>query len=132
VDRPVDRSAVDAIVATSHAFGRRSQQLLDTAAGIVADRAGDGPVVLWGAGSKGVTFLNMVEGADRIQHAVDINPHKRGLYVPGSGHQVVAPSDLGAIRPATAVVLNPMYVDEVKHQLTDLDLRTEVVTLVTL
>jgi hypothetical protein len=86
-------------------------------------------VVLWGAGSKGVTFLNMVEGADRIDRAVDINPHKRGLYVPGSGHPVVAPSDLVGLRPATAVVLNPLYVDEVRQQLAELDLPTEVVTL---
>jgi hypothetical protein len=128
-DRPIDRAAVDAIVAAAHAFGRRSQRLLDTAAGIVADRSEAGPVVLWGAGSKGVTFLNMVEGAERIEHAVDINPHKRGLRVPGSGHPVVAPSDLVEIRPSTAVVLNPLYVDEVSRQLAELGLTTEVVTL---
>jgi hypothetical protein len=129
VDRPADRAAVDAIVAASHAFGRRSEALLETAAGLVADAAEAGPVVLWGAGSKGVTFLNMVEGAERIGHAVDINPHKRGLHVPGSGHPVVAPPDLRAIGPATAVVLNPLYVEEVGQQLAELDLATEVVTL---
>ena len=129
VDRPVDRAVVDAIVTAAHAFGRRSHQLLEAADGLIADRADAGPVVLWGAGSKGVTFLNMVEGADRIGHAVDINPHKRGLYVPGSGHPVVAPADLRTIRPTTAVVLNPLYVDEVGRQLGELDLATEVVTL---
>jgi hypothetical protein len=71
----------------------------------------------------------MVERADRIECAVDINPHKRGLHVPGSGHPVVAPSDLVEMRPTTAVVLNPLYVDEVRHQLVDLGLSTEVVTL---
>jgi hypothetical protein len=42
---------------------------------------------------------------------------------------VVAPSDLVGLRPATAVVLNPLYVDEVLQQLAELDLPTEVVTL---
>jgi hypothetical protein len=129
VDRPAARAAVDAIVDAAHAFGQRSAQLLEAAADLVDDRASAGPVVLWGAGSKGVTFLNLVEGADRIDRAVDINPHKRGLYVPGSGHPVVAPSDLVGLRPATAVVLNPLYVDEVLQQLAELDLPTEVVTL---
>src|SRR5690606_41039457 len=67
-----------------------------------------------------------LEGTDRIRAAVDINPHKRGRHVPVSGHPVVAPADLVADPPATAIVLNPVYVDEIGAQLAELGLPTQV------
>ncbi len=79
--------------------------------------------VIWGAGSKGVTFLNAVPGAgDVIDRAVDINPRKRGMHVAGSGQPIVAPNDLIADAPDDVFVMNPNYRDEIAAQLADLDL----------
>ena len=61
-------------------------------------RSGIKPVV-WGAGSKGVTFLNVLKSDGAIDYLVDINPYKQGLYVPGTGQQVVSPDMLAEIWP---------------------------------
>lgn len=126
---PPDPGRVEAIVERAMWFGGRASALLADAAETVNDVAADGPVVLWGAGSKGVTFLNMVEVAGEIRGAVDINPRKRGRYVPVSGHQVVAPADLLDDPPTTAIVLNPVYVDEIGRHLSELGLGTRVIAI---
>lgn len=123
-----DAAAVEGLVARSMRFGERAGALLDRAAEVVDDAVAAGPVVVWGAGSKGVSFLTMVEGTDRVRAAVDINPHKRGRHVPVSGHPVVAPADLVNDPPATVIVLNPNYVDEIHEQLAELGLPSRVVT----
>lgn len=124
-----DGERVDAIVARAVRFGERATALLAETAEVIGGLVEDGPVVLWGAGSKGVTFLNMVEGATGVRAVVDINPHKRGRYVPVSGHPVIAPADLVDDAPATAIVLNPLYVDEIGGQLAELGLKTRAVAM---
>jgi hypothetical protein len=53
---------------------------------VVADAAIDGPVYLWGGGSKGVTFALLVDAdGDRLAGVVDINPVKQGGFRPISG-----------------------------------------------
>ena len=51
-------------------------------------------VVLWGGGSKGVTFLNMKGDRDKIEYVIDTNPRKHGKYIPGTGQKIVI-DDLG-------------------------------------
>ena len=41
--------------------------------------------VIWGGGSKGVSFLNFLEIHEQIKYVVDINPHKQGNYIPVTG-----------------------------------------------
>lgn len=70
--------------------------------------------VIWGAGSKGVTFLNVLsDRAADIRHVVDLNPHKQGRYVAGSGQQVVPPEFLRICSATDVIVMNPLYLDEV-------------------
>ncbi|NNC92782.1 MAG: methyltransferase domain-containing protein [Acidimicrobiia bacterium] len=83
-------------------------------------------VALWGAGSKGVTFLNMVPGADRIQSVVDINPRKHGKHVPGTGQPVVGPEDLVDSPPDVVLVMNPIYRDEIAAQLAEIGIAAAV------
>ncbi len=87
----------------------------------VAD-AGD-TAVIWGAGSKGVAFLTTLgDAAAAVAAAVDVNPRKQGKFMPGTGHAVVAPSDLPALRPTLVVVMNPVYVPEIRRDLARLGL----------
>ena len=51
-------------------------------------------VAIWGAGSKGVAFLTTLGLNDEVAYAVDINPHKQGMFMPGTGHPVVGPDSL--------------------------------------
>lgn len=88
-----------------------------------------GPVALWGTGSKGVTFLNLVPAGAQIAAVVDINPRKHGLFVPGTGQKVVGPADLVSDPPASVVVMNPLYRDEIAGTLSELGIDSEVVCL---
>lgn len=76
-----------------------------------------GRVVLWGAGSKGVTFLNMPELglAGLIETVIDMNPAKHGMFVAGTGQPIVPPDSIRELQPDTIVVANPVYRDEVER-----------------
>jgi hypothetical protein len=81
--------------------------------------------VVWGAGSKGVTFLNAVEGAGLVRYVVDLNPRKQGRFVAGSGQQIVPPGFLKEHRPDVIILMNPVYEKEVRELVGSLDLRPE-------
>jgi hypothetical protein len=74
-------------------------------------------VAVWGAGAKGVMFLNLVDPEGRIGQVVDINPHKHGRHVPGTGQRIVAPGSLAADAPAHVIVMNPLFSKEIEHAL---------------
>lgn len=86
-----------------------------------------GKAVIWGAGSKGVTFLNTLDTIDKILWAVDINPRKQQKYIPGTGQPVVAPTELKHIKPEVVFVMNPNYRNEIKTQLDSLELACELI-----
>ena len=71
-------------------------------------------VVIWGTGSKGVTFLNTFKNS-HIEYAVDINPKKQGKYVAGTAQQIVAPSFLQNYQPDVIIVMNPIYKQEIQQ-----------------
>ena len=88
--------------------------------------AGGRRPVLWGGGSKAIAFVAALGLDDAIAGVVDINPHKQGKFLAGSGLEVVAPERLKEIDPGLVVVMNPIYVDEIKTMLSDLHLTPEV------
>jgi SAM-dependent methyltransferase len=86
-------------------------------------------IVIWGGGSKGVSFLTTLGLEDEIQAVVDINPYRQGKYMPGSGHEIVAPSRLTAIRPDMVVLMNPIYKPEVQANLATLGLKPQILSV---
>jgi len=86
-------------------------------------------IVVWGAGSKGVTFLNILEMSGQIPYIVDINPHKQGMYVPGTGQKIVSPEFLQEFKPDVIVVMNPVYVDEITENTKLLQIPCSVVAV---
>ena len=81
---------------------------------------------VWGAGSKGITFLNVLPGREVIDTVIDINPNKKGRYIPGTGQQVVPPERIPAILPDVIIVMNPLYLDEIKQTITDMNLPKDI------
>ncbi|HWO93872.1 MAG TPA: class I SAM-dependent methyltransferase [Dehalococcoidia bacterium] len=111
---------VEAFAAAQNAeVGRWSRKLRDL-------RDEGRSVVVWGAGSKGVTFVNVLEPG-LVMALVDVSPRKRGRYVACVGLPVVGPDDLRSLQPDVAIVMNPQYASEVSAVLTELGLSTEVV-----
>jgi hypothetical protein len=92
---------------------------------------GAGRVVVWGSGSKGVSFLGALgaAAAARVSHVVDINPHRQGMHMVGSGHPIVGPAALQQIRPDTVVVMNRVYVEEIGATLAGLGLSPRLLAL---
>jgi SAM-dependent methyltransferase len=74
-------------------------------------------VVLWGSGSKAVGYLTTLGLKDEVAAVVDINPHKHGQYLAGTGHEIVAPDALVHFVPDVVVVMNPIYLDEIQGDL---------------
>jgi SAM-dependent methyltransferase len=90
-------------------------------------RASGGTAVIWGAGSKGVSFLTNLGLSDEIEFAVDINPFKTGKFMAGTGHQIVAPEFLREYRPDLVIAMNPIYLDEIRQKLDDLGLKPDLI-----
>ena len=96
----------------------------------ITARQGQGKrVVVWGAGTKGINFLNFVAAAQQVEFIVDINPRKTDRYVPVTGQQVVRPDRLQSIRPDCVLLMNPVYADEVRRQLAELRIPAELVVV---
>lgn len=79
-------------------------------------------VIIWGAGSKGVTFLNAIKTTDQIKYLVDINAHKQGKYVAGTGQEIVPPEFLREYRPDVIIVMNPIYLKEIQQMVKEMNL----------
>ena len=82
--------------------------------------------VIWGTGSKGVTFLNVLN-PDCVSCAVDLNPHKQGKFVPGTGQRVVGPKNLVDEKPDHVIVMNSIYRDEIEQTLKDIGIISQVI-----
>lgn len=119
------RAAVDRAVQ----FGVRARDGIAIAGERLRSWSDRGPVVLWGAGSKGMTYLNLVDTDHRVAGVVDINPRKARWGVPGTPHRIDAPERVVDVRPLTVIVANPMYADEVRDRLRHLDVDAEIMSM---
>ncbi len=86
-------------------------------------------VALWGSGSKGVSFLTSLGVTDEVDHVVDINPHRCGHYMAGTGHPIVAPAQLKQLKPDLVIVMNRVYREEIIADLDRIGLEPTVLAL---
>ncbi len=86
-------------------------------------------VVLWGGGSKAVAFLTTLGIVDEIQYAVDINPYKHGTFLAGTGQEIVSPEFLKTFKPDYVVVMNPIYIPEIKEDLNKMGLSPNILPI---
>ena len=73
--------------------------------------------VVWGSGSKAVSYLTTLGITDELEYVVDINPHKHGKFLAGTGHEIVAPDFLVEYQPDVVIVMNPVYCEEIRASL---------------
>ena len=126
---PLEESPAE-IVALADAFSRGVERAREEWGELLRAARGRGErAVIWGAGSKGVAFLSTLGLADEVACAVDVNPAKHGMFMPATGHEIVAPERLVEVRPSIVVVMNPAYADEIGHDLGRLGIDARVLTL---
>lgn len=94
----------------------------------LAALAAQGKVAVWGAGAKGVSFANLADPEGRILDClVDINPHKQGCFVAGTGHPIVVPAQLVPRGVRNVVLMNPNYRQENAALLATMDCSARLV-----
>jgi hypothetical protein len=75
-------------------------------------------IAAYGAAAKGNTLLNYCGiRSDFIDYVVDRNPHKQGLYTPGTHIPVYAPEKIAETKPDYVLILPWNLKDEVMSQL---------------
>jgi 2-polyprenyl-3-methyl-5-hydroxy-6-metoxy-1,4-benzoquinol methylase len=110
-------------------FAERVDRLLSHWRTRIADYRRDGVrLALWGAGSKGVMFLNLLQlnDTDDLPYVVDINPRKTGCHIAGTGQRIIAPSDLRHYQPDVVLVMNPEYRGEIARSLREHEVRARI------
>jgi SAM-dependent methyltransferase len=71
----------------------------------------------YGAPAKGNTLLNFCGiGTDFIDYTVDANPHKQGLYLPGTHIPIRAPESIRQTRPDVVFILPWNLREEIVEQ----------------
>ncbi len=74
-------------------------------------------VAAYGAAAKGNTLLNYCGvKCDLVEFCVDANPHKQGLYMPGSHIPVLPPKALKERKPDFVIILPWNLKDEISSQ----------------
>jgi hypothetical protein len=87
-------------------------------------------VVLWGSGSKAVSFLTTLGITNELQYVVDINPHRQGMFMPGTGHSIVSPDFLTRHKPDRVIIMNPIYREEIAKMLKERGVEPVISTVV--
>lgn len=122
-DDAIDRAAVEALVGKARRFGTNVAAEVDRWQHRIDEVASGGrPVVLWGAGSKAVGFLSALGEGIPVEAVVDINPFKQGSFLPGPGHEIIAPDALKDLEPGLVIVMNPIYAGEIGDSIRDMGL----------
>jgi len=86
-------------------------------------------IAVWGSSSKCVAFLSALRADNAIDAIVDINPHRHGKFLPGSGKQISHPNVLRDLHPDAVFVMNPIYCEEIEQQLRRMRITTELIPL---
>ena len=83
--------------------------------------------VVWGSGSKCVGFMTTLNVIDEIEFIVDINPLRHGKFIPGVGKQIMPPESLRTYEPDVVIIMNPVYLEEIKQDLDNMGLFPELI-----
>ena len=94
-------------------FAKSEQQIANQLKSQIAQLQKRGGVALWGAGAKGVTLANLIDPQrESISAVIDLNPHKHGGYIPGTGHPIINYLDIEQHSIKSAILMNPNYHQE--------------------
>jgi len=94
-------------------FGTMEKELTKKWKLKIQELAEKGKVAIWGAGGKGVTFVNLVDPYRKwIDSVIDLNYNKQGNYLPGTGHPIISYKQISSRKIMAAILMNPNYYDE--------------------
>jgi hypothetical protein len=84
--------------------------------------------MIWGAAGKGVMMMNILGMAnDKIPFICDKNPDIWGKFIPITANKIISPSELKKIEFGKIIVMNELYLDEIKSEIISMGIDTDVV-----
>jgi hypothetical protein len=112
-DRDAALPDAAATVALAQEFAHTHDALVEGWRATLHDASARGKTAVWGAGAKGVTFVNLLDpDQQKIDCVIDINPRKQGRFVPGTAHPIVGYREAAQRGIRTAFLMNPNYAQE--------------------
>jgi len=110
-------------------FAAYEKQTIDRWHATISKLSKSGGLAVWGAGAKGVTFVNLIDpDCQKIELVIDVNPEKHQKFIPGSGHQVTGPETACKNGISNIIVMNPNYIEEIRTILGDYAARINLIT----
>ena len=120
-DSPYPEESAAALIAMLDGFARHFDTEIERWRGKVAELRDRGEqMVIWGAGMRGINFLNQFGDERVFPKIVDINTNRQGNYLPGSGYFIDKPEILKAFQPKRVLLSNPTYESEIRAQLEEM------------
>lgn len=86
----------------------------------------DQEIWLWGTGSRATTFLSILPISHRLSGAIDVNPHREGSYILGTGCKTSLPEVLEGKKNLAVIVMNPIYSKEIAAAIGQLSAEAEL------
>ncbi len=86
-------------------------------------------IAIWGAGSKGVTFNNLVANDRAIKAFIDINDRKQYTFAPGTGLPILPPEEIKKLEIDTILIMNSNYQYEIENILCDLGIKANCIVV---
>ena len=83
--------------------------------------------VVWGSGSKCVSFLTTMNVKDEINAIIDINPYRHGKFIPKVGKKILPPEYLKEYQPDITYVMNPIYLNEISQNIENMGISTKII-----
>lgn len=121
---------LEPLTALAARFATHEQERIAAWLAIQARGCYSGPVAVWGAGAKGVTFCHLIDpGCERLAGVIDINPAKQGKFVPVTAHPIHGPTAWLQRGGSGVLVLNPNYLEEIRRTLLKLGAAIQVVDM---
>ena len=110
---------------------KRTTELVSQWSEYIEKQSAKGPVAIWGAASKGVTFslLFLEKSRPMIDYAIDLNVEKQNRYLPKTGVMVISPEEAANKNIKTVIVMNPNYQAEILKLAEKLNWNPEFSTL---
>jgi hypothetical protein len=84
--------------------------------------------VVWSSSSKAVSFLTALKPSV-VEYVIDINPRRQGFFMAGTGQEIKGPEFLKEYEPDVVIIMNPIYLQEIKGILKKLGVKTELLTV---
>jgi hypothetical protein len=123
---PEEDHGLPLILELAERYRTRESTALRNANDSLKRAATRGPCAIWGMATKGVVLTSIL-GPDLIAGGVDSNPRKQGRFAPGSGVEIHPPGWLALFDDkATAFVMNPNYLEEIRTEAQRLEIKAEL------